>query len=163
MQRKRRYLVFCMIISIILCLTLLLVRCQGNPATEIPNKLLEVDDGAVPWEGEKNRPSDQTPGTIAIPGFDELTFVADQTQQYVNFHNPEVNDCLFLMTLYIQGEAYWQSGYVEPGKGYYIIELSKPLPSSIYNAELRVQCFKPNGMELNSARVTFELTVQEET
>lgn len=123
MQNKRRYIVFGVIISIVLCLTLLLVQCQREAATDIPNRLLEVDEGAVQWEGEKNRPTDQTPGTIAIPGFDELTFIADQTQQYVNFHNPEVNDCLFLMTLYIQGEPYWQSGYVEPGKGYYTIVL----------------------------------------
>ena len=100
-------------------------------------------------------------GTIA--GFDELSFVADQKQQYVNFHNPEVNDCLFLMTLYVDGEPYWQSGYVEPGKGYYTIELSDPLPVGIYKGELRIQCFKANGTELNSAKVTFELTVQEET
>ena len=163
MHNKRRYIVFGVIISIVLCLTLLLVQCEREAATDIPNRLLDVDEGAVQWEADKNQLSDQTPGTIAIPSFDELTFVADQKQQYVNFHNPEVNDCLFLMTLYIQSEPYWQSGYVEPGMGYYTIELSKPLPCSIYNAELRVQCFKPNGMELNSARVTFELIVQEET
>lgn len=163
MQNKRRYIVFGVIISLIVCLTLLLTQCRGESATDIPNRLLEVDEGAVQWEGEKNRPSDQTPGTIAIPGFDELTFVADQTQQYVNFYNPEVNDCLFLMTLYVDGEPCWQSGYVEPGKGYYTIELSDPLPVGIYKGELRIQCFKANGTELNSAKVTFELTVQEET
>ena len=162
MQNKRRYIVFGVIISLILCLTLLLTQCRGESATDIPNRLLEVDEGAVQWEGEKNRPSDQTPGTIAIPGFDELTFVADQTQQYVNFHNPEVNDCLFLMTLYIQGEPYWQSGYVEPGKGYYTIELSATIPVGEYEGELRIQCFKRSGTELNSARVTFDLTVMEE-
>lgn len=86
MQKKRRYIVFGVIISLIVCLTLLLVRCEGNPATDTPNRLLEVDEGAVQWEGDKNRPSNQTPGTIAIPGFDELTFIADQKQQYVNFH-----------------------------------------------------------------------------
>ena len=162
MQNKRRYIVFRVIISLILCLTLLLTQRRGESATDIPNRLLEVDEGAVQWEGEKNRPSDQTPGTIAIPGFDELTFVADQTQQYVNFHNPEVNDCLFLMTLYIQGEPYWQSGYVEPGKGYYTIELSATIPVGEYEGELRIQCFKRSGTELNSARVTFDLTVMEE-
>ena len=93
MQKKRRYIVFGVIISLIACLTLLLVRCEGNPATDTPNRLLEVDEGAVQWEGDKNRPSNQTPGTIAIPGFDELTFIADQKQQYVNFHNPELRHC----------------------------------------------------------------------
>ena len=162
MQKKRRYIVFGVIISLIACLTLLLVRCEGNPATDTPNRLLEVDEGAVQWEGDKNRPSNQTPGTIAIPGFDELTFIADQKQQYVNFHNPELNDCLFLMTLYVDGEPYWQSGYVEPGKGYYTIELSATIPVGEYSGELRIQCFKTNGQELNSARVTFDLYVLED-
>ena len=162
MQNKRRYIVFGVIISIVLCLTLLLVQCQREAATDIPNRLLEVDEGAVQWEGDKNQLSDQTPGTIAIPGFDELSFVADQKQQYVNFYNPEVNDCLFLMTLYVNGEPYWQSGYVEPGKGYYTLELSATIPVGGYEGELRIQCFKRSGTELNSARVTFDLHVLED-
>ena len=81
MQRKRRYIVFGVIISLIIGLILLLVQCQGNPATDNPNRVLEVDEGAVQWEGDKNQLSDQTSGTIAIPGFDELTFVADQKRQ----------------------------------------------------------------------------------
>ena len=162
MQKKRRYIVFGVIISLIACLTLLLVQCQREAATDVPNRLLEVDEGAVQWEGEKNRPSNQAPGMIAIPGFDELTFVADQKQQYVNFYNPEVNDCLFLMTLYVNGEPYWQSGYVEPGKGYYTIELSATIPAGEYSGELKIECFKTNGQELNSARVTFDLYVLED-
>ena len=66
------------------------------------------------------------------------------------------------MTLYVNGEPYWQSGYVEPGKGYYTLELSATIPVGEYEAELRVQCFKRSGTELNSARVTFDLHVLED-
>lgn len=66
------------------------------------------------------------------------------------------------MTLYVNGEPYWQSGYVEPGKGYYTLELSATIPVGEYEGELRIQCFKRSGTELNSARVTFDLHVLED-
>lgn len=162
MQKKRRYIVFGVIISIVLCLTLLLAQCQKKTATDIPVWLPEADDGAVKWEGDQNLAKPHKAATIAIPGFNTLTFIADQKEQKVNFHNPDTNKCLFLMTLYVEGEVYWQSGYVEPGKGYYIIELVEGIPVGVYDSELRIQCFRMSGEELNSAKVTFELTVLEE-
>ena len=90
-----------------------------------------------------------------------MVFIADQTTQKVNFYNPEINDCLFLMSLYVDEELLWQSGYVKPGDGYYEIELSRALPEgeNFKNGCLRIQCYKLDGTTLNSARVSFKLMI----
>ena len=162
MNKNRRYLVFGVIISLVLSLILLLVQCHSEPGSVNTLGQLEADEGAVNWEGEQSLAAPQAPKTIAIPGFSKLSFVAGQLQQRVNFYNPESNNCLFLMSLYVEDELYWESGYVEAGKGYYSIELFNPIPVGLYDAELRIQCFRESGEALNSARVTFDLTVLEE-
>ncbi len=160
---KRKYIVLGVIILLLCGLILLLRYCNTDTTPYSPSDGLQVDEGAVDWEGNKGPSQGQGSGGIAIPGFDKLIFTADQIKQQVNFHNPATNDCLFLMTLYVENEEYWQSGYVEAGKGYYNIELYKPISAGEYDAELRIQCFRSTGVELNSARVTFDLTVLEET
>ncbi len=124
---------------------------------------LPIDNSAENWNGKQELPKASLGDTpaIAIPGFKEMVFIADQKIQSVNFYNPEINDCLFLMSLYVDDELLWQSGYVKPGDCYYQIELSKSLEASenFKNGCLRIQCYKPDGTVLNSARVNFNLLV----
>lgn len=88
-----------------------------------------------------------------------LTFVANQTIQQVNFYNPENNDCYFQMNLYVANELVWKSENVQPGYGYYEIELSRKLKQGEYPAYLNIKCYNPNGEELNSANIRFDLNV----
>ncbi len=160
MKKKRlKYLILGVIILLFIGLILSTQQCDTDTPPDSSSEGISADEGAVDWEGYKNPSEGLQSGGIAIPGFEKLTFKADQVKQQVNFQNPETNDCLFLMTLYVENEEYWQSGYVEAGKGYYNIELYKPISAGEYDAELRIQCFKSTGVELNSARVTFDLTV----
>lgn len=64
------------------------------------------------------------------------------------------------MSLYVDDKCYWESGYVEPGKGYYDISLSESIPTGNHNAYLQVQCVKQDGTALNSANVEFNLSVE---
>lgn len=162
MKTKRKYILLGTIILLVFCLILLLTRCNGGKPIGSLTGPLTVDEGAVSWEGNQNLADKNAPGKIAIPGFESLSFIADQTTQHVNFYNPETNSCLFLMSLYVDGQLYWQSGYVEAGKGYYVIELREGIPAGKYAGELLIRCFRPSGAALNSARVTFDLTVLED-
>lgn len=162
MKTKRKYILLGTIILLVFCLILLLTRCNGGKPIGSLTGPLTVDEGAVSWEGNQNLADANTPGKIAIPGFESLTFAADQTTQLVNFYNPESNNCLFLMSLYVGDQLYWQSGYVEAGKGYYTIELREEIPAGEYAGALLIQCFRPSGEALNSARVTFDLNVLED-
>lgn len=152
-------------ISAIIILLLLLIGAVWyiicSPSIDKP--VLPTDKNAVEYEGDRQTNKLQTGQKgIAIPGFDSLVFSANRTNQRVNFFNHDSNDCLFLMTLYVDDAAMWQSGYCPPGTGYYDIELTEPLTTGKYAAYLRVQCFKEDGTELNGAKVEFDLTVQED-
>lgn len=90
-------------------------------------------------------------------------FIANQTEQPVNFYNPQENSCLFQMSLYVDDNLLWESGYVQPGDGYYTITLNKSLESGEYSGSLLINCFLVDGTELNSAKVEFTLISQEES
>lgn len=120
--------------------------------------LMGVDSSAVDWNGKRKAESKSDSDSIAIPGFSELSFVANERNQQVNFFNPEVNDCYFKLTLLTEnGETLWTSDLIEPGKGLYSIELLQDLPEGQHdNAVLKYECFtldedqSPlNGSEIN--------------
>lgn len=126
--------------------------------------LLLTDNNAEEWNGDQKLPSgaNSDDKTIKIPGISSLVFISDQKGQKVNFYNPKENDCLFRMTLYIEDKQYWQSGYIDPGKGYYDITLDDTLQSGDYNGVLLIECYKEEGTALNSAKVEFDLKVVNE-
>ncbi len=151
------------IVLILLCISLVIgvvVISQNNNNT---GNFLPIDDAADDWNGNQQLPKASLGDkpAISIPGFNELVFIADQTTQKVNFYNPQNNNCLLLMSLYVDDELLWQSGYVKPGDGYYEIELSRALPEgeNFKNGCLRIQCYKLDGTTLNSARVNFKLMI----
>lgn len=122
------------------------------------NPLMKVDSTAVNWDGERKKDKEKKQETIAIPGFSELGFIANEKIQEVNFYNPEVNDCYFKLTLLTEeSEVMWQSELIEPGKALYSIELSREFAEGTHeNVVLKYECFtfdeqqSPlNGSEIN--------------
>lgn len=154
------------IIALALSLTIAIVACviiMISKTSTSSDLSLPTDKNAVSWDGNQDLDNVATTGKgIAIPGINSLVFRSDQTLQKVNFYNPSENSCLFLMTLYVNEAVYWQSGFVEPGTGFYTIELLQALETGEYDGALRIQCFRSDGITLNSAKVTFDLIVQEE-
>lgn len=161
MEKKRKQIYITVIILLLLLLLGAIIYILCNQRNSSPT--LPTDENAVEWEGEQKVPRLQNGQKgIAIPGFDTLVFTANQTHQKVNFYNPSENDCLFRMTMYVNDEALWQSGYCVAGNGYYDIDISKPLAVGDYSAYLKVECFKVDGTPLNGAKVEFDLKVQED-
>lgn len=161
MEKKRKRFYIAIIILLLLLLIGAIIYIFCNQQNDSP--ILPTDENAVTWDGEQKVPRLQNGQKgIAIPGFDTLVFTANQTHQKVNFFNPVENDCLFRMTLYVNDEALWQSGYCAAGNGYYDIDISKPLIAGDYSAYLKVECFKADGTPLNGAKVELKLLVQED-
>lgn len=129
------------------------------------NHLLDGDINASEWQGNQyiKNPSADNAVAIAIPGWDYIYLKSNTTAQQVNFYNPEVNNCLFVMSLYIEDRLVWKSGYVEPGYGYYDIELTEVPLTGTYDGYLKIQCYEHNGQALNSAKINFIVYIQEET
>ncbi|EAH1072827.1 tRNA (uracil-5-)-methyltransferase, partial [Listeria monocytogenes] len=117
---------------------------------------------AVDWNGKKQKDTSGEENTIAIPGFEKVTLYANETKQAVNFHNPEINDCYFKISLiHPDGSVLWISDLIEPGKGMYSIELEKTLAVGEYeNAVLKYECFSLNDQSpLNGSEINLKLVV----
>jgi len=87
---------------------------------------------------------------IAIPGWGGLNFAAGQTEQTVDFYNPEANAGLYYLTFELrlpdaspQGyEVLYTSGLVEPNMHIQSITLSRPLEAGEYDAVIHVQPYR---------------------
>ena len=132
--------------------------------SNIPNPLsfLTPDQDAEEWNGNQELPQVGKNEEVIVPGFDSLVCYANQTKQKVNFYNPEENSCLMRMTLYANSQKLWSNdGYLEPGKGYYEIDLSEPLSSGTYDGALLVECFLADGTKCNAVKVEFKLQMED--
>ena len=147
---------FCfMIICVALAAILFSIAYScGNQSKSLP-----YDNNATIWDGERTGEYvANTSNQIAIPGWENINLKADSVHQSVNFRNPSSNSCLFSMTLYVEDEAVWSTGYVKPGYGFYEIELAKSFHAGERDGKLHIQCYDVDGTELNSATVNFRIT-----
>ena len=160
-MKKRKTITTVLIVLLILILCSVGVILFLHRKSPSPN--LEPDTDAQSWQGEQELDKPKTEiKQIAIPGIESLVFIEGQTKQAVNFYNPKENDCLIVFSLHVDNHELWRSGYCEPDKGYYSIELNEPLEKGEYSATLLHECYRRDGTRLNSANVQFTLYVQEE-
>ena len=123
---------------------------------------MDVDSSAVDWQGKKSSKVAEQGATIAIPGFEKVTLKAEETKQEVNFHNPEINDCYFKLSLiHPNGSVLWTSDLIEPGKGMYVIKLEEALSAGEYeDAVLKYECFSLTDQSpLNGSEINLKLVV----
>lgn len=111
---------------------------------------------------EVARFAEAAPGSgasIAIPGFDVLTFQAGQTAQAVNLQNPAQNACAFVMTLSLEGgEVLWTGEALSPGQAFTRINLLRALEPGQYPATLHYECYTLNDQTpLNGAETQLTL------
>lgn len=155
-MEKKKITIACLIVL------LLIAVFTGLSLFKDKKSLLGVDSSAVDWNGKKVKEVENQEATIAIPGFEKVTLNADETKQEVNFHNPEINDCYFKLTLLDpDGSVLWTSDLIEPGKGMYSIELEKTLPAGEYpDAILKYECFSLEDQSpLNGSEINLKLVV----
>lgn len=126
----------------------------------------DLDDSAVDWQGNQPTDSKDTNGQkgIALPGYKSISLKAGQKKQIVNLYNPEINDCYFVMSLFLpDGTKIWKSKMVAPGKGLYQITLNQELLEGTYeNSVLKYECYKQDKdlTKLNGGEVKITLEVK---
>lgn len=158
MKRKKRFLIICVTMLLLLIGAFIFYFGRGGDDNKT---LLPIDELAETWKGKQDLLSTGETREIILDGFKTLVFRANTKNQKVNFQNNEENNCLIKMTLYSDDVKIWESGYVEPGKGYYNIELLEKLNSGEHVGKLQYQCCKDDGTQLNGAVVNFTLIVKE--
>lgn len=150
---------FGLVFSSIMLMSLIIV---GIAIYQKDNSMIVETEGQA-WTGKKNIQTKQESETIAIPGFESMTFVKDEKKQSVNFYNPDVNTCYFKLSLLLSdGTQIWESKLIEPGNGIYDIELNQFIDEGIYeDTILKYQCYAMNEeqTQLNGSEIKFKLQV----
>ena len=113
----------------------------------------------------KDRPTEtveKNDNAISIPGYEGISFKADEKQQTVALNNPPQNDCYFIITLKLaDGTELWQSEKIKPGKQTEAICLNQTLASGNYPAILHYDCYTLDSKmaPLNGAETKLTLHV----
>ena len=127
-------------------------------------KQLELEEGAVEWEGEQSHDTgdSSTIPNIAIPGYKSITVEANKKDVKVNFQNPEGNPCYFEISLLLaDGTELYKSKMIKPGKGLYEIKLNQPLEPGEYDAVLKYDTYSLEGLApMNGAEINLTLIAQ---
>ncbi len=134
---------------------------SDEPVAEA-GRQLELEEGAVDWEGIQAADTGGVVPGIAIPGYKSITVDAGKTDVKVNLQNPEGNPCYFEISLLLaDGTELYKSKMVEPGKGLYDISLSKPLDVGEYDAVVKYNTYSLEGLNpMNGAEVKIILIAQ---
>lgn len=120
-----------------------------------------IDENATEWDDEIDTEGD-IEGRILVPGYSGAKIKAGETTLALRIGNPAENTCYLQATLQLEdGTVLYESGLIEPGKGYDTIELNQSLEEGEYNAVVHYQGYSMDeGQEkLNSCDSAFVLKV----
>jgi len=138
---------------IILILMLFLRSCQcGKPPPNI-NETTESKTLDFTSNNESNT-------SIIIPGVNGINMKSGQLEQKVDFYNPDENNCLFLITLYLSDDTLiWQSDLIRPSEHITQITLKQKLQRGLYrNCRLVYDCYTLDEKNiLNGGQVKIEI------
>ena len=101
--------------------------------------------------------------SIAIPGYDTLTFKAGEKTQEITLHNPEENTCYFKMSLILEdGTTIWTSDLLEPGMAFTTIDLDEALDAGTYSdVTLKYDCYSlKDQSQLNGAEIKVTIVAE---
>lgn len=105
-------------------------------------------------------------GSIAIPGYDKITFRAGARTQYVALENPAENDCYFIISILLpDGTELYKSGLIAPGTTIDCLRLTTaPVAGTYENTILRYSCWNVDAdgklSEINGANTLCTLEVE---
>lgn len=150
-----------MVLIGMICVLLIVIAAELYFLPDVQNDVQPVSDG-IRWSGNQPLETARQSSYIAIPGFYEMTFVADQKTQKVNIYNPESNQCFMYDKIILDdGSVLWESEALYPGFGFYEIELDDTIGHGVYNARLVIRCFTvADGTEVNGSTIDFKLYVK---
>lgn len=145
---KTRY--FIVIIAVILILASLFLFGRDN----------KKESNGVLWNGKQSIEKEYEQSSISIPGFDEISFKSNSTNQKVNIYNPDINNCIMNFSIIMPDNTIlWAEGNIQPGYGLYDIQINKELEKGTYEECIfTVRCFR-DGIELNGCNIAFTLYV----
>lgn len=148
----KKYKVSCSIIAIAVMLILASLFLFGRDDKKGSNGIL--------WNGKQSIEKEYEQSSISIPGFDEISFKSNSTNQKVNIYNPDTNNCTMNFSIIMPDNTIlWAEENIQPEYGLYDIQINKELKKGTYEGcVFTVRCFR-DGIELNGCNITFTLYV----
>lgn len=118
------------------------------------------ESNGILWNGNQKIERNYDQSSISIPGFTEMVFHSNTTNQKVNLHNPESNNCSMSFSIIMQDNTViWEENNIQPGYGLYNIQINKELEKGTYEGcVFTVRCFR-DEVELNGCNMAFTLYV----
>lgn len=120
-----------------------------------------IEPNASSWDDGLDN-SGEIEGRILVPGYSGAQMNEGDTKLSLRIGNPEENTCYLKATLQLEdGTVLYESGLIEPGKGFEEIELNRTLGAGSYEAVVHFQGYTMDDepKELNSSDSAFTLTV----
>lgn len=140
-----------------------LIWGQDSDGANAQGKAGKVDAAATDWDDGLNKPS-EIEGRILVPGYSGAKLQAGSDTLALRIGNPAENTCYLQATLMLEdGTVLYESGLIEPGKGFDEIKLTQTLEAGTYNAYVHYQGYSLDDEKqaLNSCDSAFTLTVTE--
>lgn len=163
-KKKSSFKLLVMILLILILAALVFLITQVMNQNGLAGSSANVATDASDWDDGIDS-EDEIEGRILVPGYSGAKIKAGETTLALRIGNPAENTCYLQATLKLEdGTVLYESGLIEPGKGYETIELNQPLEAGEYNAVVHYQGYSmEDGQEkLNSCDSAFVLKVTTE-
>lgn len=149
-----------LLLILILALGIFLIFQLRNK-DEVSGSSAHVAEDTYEWDDGIEQDSEIT-GRILVPGYSGAKMKAGDKVLALRIGNPAENTCYLKATLQLEdGTVLYESGLIEPGKGYDSIELNQSLEVGEYGAFVHYQGYSmdENREQLNSCDSAFVLKV----
>lgn len=156
--------------GIIIVLLILLIGVGGylifnqiSGKSKVEGTSGHVDGEASEWDDGLSAPS-EIEGRILVPGYSGAKMAVGDTTLKLRIGNPAENTCYLQATLQLEdGTVLYESGLIEPGKGFDEITLTQSLEAGEYDAYVHYQGYSMDEEPqiLNSCDSAFTLVVTE--
>ena len=78
------------------------------------------ESNGILWNEKQNIEKEYEQSSISIPGFDEISFKSNSTNQKVNIYNPDTNNCTMSFSIIMPDNTIlWAEENIQPGYGLY--------------------------------------------
>ena len=158
-QGKRRYvkkvnIKHVLLIAVILAAVLSfgkLTHFFGKYTGEVADDNRGFNKQAAAWTGSsRTAVLDGGAVTAYLPAEDSFHFDTEQTEQALSLGNPAENELPMNFTLWVQGQALYSSGILEPGKGVERVQTNTYFEPNTYEATLIYTFYRLDGHRLKT-------------
>lgn len=160
-MKRKTYNLIIVLLILILGIGLFIIY-QLMQREDVAGSSAHIAEDASEWDDGIENEEEKVTGRILVPGYSGASIKEGEKVLSLRIGNPKENTCYLKATLQLEdGTVLYESGLIEPGKGYETIELYDSLEAGEYNAMVHYQGYSMDESKetLNSCDSAFVLKV----